>query len=442
MTGLVDRAVRPSLPDGVAAAALRPVPPQRGLPRLMRGLVGVNEDVLDWVPEERPRHTRMGFIVFNTGVLAGVSMHLALSSVVGPHWWLVFADLLWSWIIITVDSWLVSSTHGAARTSLFGTYLPRLVLAVLLGAVIAEPLVLSVFHQSIGTEISEYRKTKIDDYRTTLERCNPPTGVPDPSPSCTGFLVTVGAGPQPIEDELARANASRDDLRQQAADIDSTLARLEQLAVDECAGSAGPGLSGRAGEGPECARNREKADEFRRDNQVGSVHEALSAADQRAGVLSRDLARAAAATEHAVSTAINTEVAKKSATLTEHGLLDEFEALSRLSAKHSTVLSAHVLLVLLLIALDCLPVLSRMLSGHTEYDARMRRQLDVSARLHDLQLRASERRDLELRERRSAHQLRADIDVIGGEDRSAKERHKIETAEQIDRLAAALEKHG
>ncbi|MBY8853451.1 DUF4407 domain-containing protein, partial [Saccharothrix sp. MB29] len=127
----VERPVRASLPNDVAVGALRPVMPQRGVPRLLRRLIGVNEDVLDWVPEERPRYTRLGAIVLNTGFLAAVSMHMALASVLGNHWWLVFADLMWAVVIITADSWLISSTHGAPRASLIGTYLPRLLLSVM-----------------------------------------------------------------------------------------------------------------------------------------------------------------------------------------------------------------------------------------------------------------------------------------------------------------------
>ncbi|MEV0677176.1 DUF4407 domain-containing protein [Actinosynnema sp. NPDC050436] len=439
----VERPVRASLPNDVAVGALRPVMPQRGLPRLLRRLIGVNEDVLDWVPEERPRYTRLGLIVVNTGLLAAVSMHMALASVVGDQWWLPFADLVWAVIIITADSWLISSTHGAPRTSLLGTYLPRLLLSVLLGAVIAEPLVLAVFHQSIDNEISEHRKSEVDGYESTLKRCNPPSGDVVADVSCAGFLVTISERPQAAKDELARATANRDGLKTKVDEADSRLAELERLARDECAGRGGPGLTAVPGEGPECTRNREKADQFRRDNQLDRLHADLAAADQAVAGLNRTVADASGKTERDVNTAITAAVAEKRANLTERGLLDEFDALGRLSAKSAVILMAHVLLALLLIALDCLPVLSKLMSATTEYDARLRRQLDVSGRLHDLQLKASEKRDsvdFELQERRFTQRLRAGIEDIGGEDRTAKERRKIEMDAQIDRLAAALEK--
>jgi len=161
--------VRSSLPNDAGIGTFRPVMPKRGIPRLMRRLVGVDEGILDWVPEERPRYTRLGFIVLNTGLLAGLAMHMALTSVTHAAWWLLLpADLLWALIIITIDSWLISSTHGIERSAQFWVYLPRLLVSILLGLAIAEPLVLTVFHQSIGNEISEYRKTEVDRYETDV----------------------------------------------------------------------------------------------------------------------------------------------------------------------------------------------------------------------------------------------------------------------------------
>ncbi|PPK70410.1 DUF4407 domain-containing protein [Actinokineospora auranticolor] len=443
MTGLLDRPVRSSLPNDTAVGALRPVLPKRGLPQLMRRLIGVNEGVLDWVPEDRPRYTRLGFIVLNTGLLAGVSMHMALSTVAGNHWWLVVADLAWAAIIITLDSWLISSTHGATRTSLAGTYLPRLVLSALLGLVIAEPLVLSVFHQPISNEIKEYRKAEIDGYQSALVRCNPISGARNTDQSCDGYAVAFSKGPDSVRQELDRAVVVRDQLKAKVADVDGKLAELERLARDECAGRAGPGLSAVPGEGPECKRNRTKADEFRRDGQVEALHQQLAGADLRIEQLNGELAEASGATEREINAAIDAAVAEKRGNLTDKGLLDEFDALGRLSAKSAMILLAHVLLALLLIALDCMPVLSKMLSGRTAYDEVLRQQVHTSTRLHERQLRASEKRDavgFELLELRATQKLRSGIEEISGEDRSAQERRKIEIATQIDRLAAALER--
>jgi chaperonin cofactor prefoldin len=450
MTDLQERVpegppVRASMPNDTAVGAFRPVQPRNGLPRLMRRLIGVNEDILDWVPEERPRYTRLGFIVFNTGLLAALSMHMALATVLGNRWWLILPDLFWALIIMTVDSWLISSTHGAERVTLIGTYLPRLLLSFLLGITIAEPLVLAVFHQTISNEISSHRKTEIDQYESTVKRCNPPSGDFLTDSSCAGFLVTISERPQALKDELAGATTNRENLKTRANDVDGALAELERLARDECAGRAGPGLTAIPGEGPECLRNRAKADQFRTDNQVEQLHKDLDAADKRVRELTQALSGSSARTEREVNAAIVAMVEQKRGTLTDRGLLDEFDALGRLSEQSFIVGAAHVVLMLLLIALDCLPVLSKFMSGRTKYDERVQDLLFASGYLHGLQLKASETRDAttyQLQVGRFERKLREGLETIGGEDQSAKERRKIERDAQIERLAAALEREG
>ncbi|HEX6359672.1 DUF4407 domain-containing protein [Actinophytocola sp.] len=440
----ITRPVRTSLPNDAGIGAFRPVMPKRGLPRLMRRLVGVDEGILDWVPEERPRYTRLGFIVLNTGLLAGVSMHMAITTVTNAAWWLLVpADLMWALIIITVDSWLISSTHGTERAARLGVYVPRLVVSVLLGLVIAEPLVLGVFHQSIDNEISEYRKSEVDGYESALKRCNPPSGTPLPDPSCDGLRITIAQSPQSIQGELDQAIKNRDTLKQRTDAADAQLEQLEQLARDECAGRAGPGLTGVVGEGGECRRNRDKADQFRQDSQIDQLHRQLATAETEVAGLTTKLSDAEASAERQVNDGITTKVKEKRENLVARGLLDEFDALGRLSSNSFVIATAHLLLALLLIVLDCLPVLTKLMSSRTAYDEQLRSQLEVDKRLHERQLRANERRDsvdLEIQERRLDQKLRTNIEVIRGEDRSAKERRRIELDSQIDRLAAALER--
>jgi uncharacterized protein DUF4407 len=449
MTDLMDPpttpSVRSSLPNDAGVGAFRPVMPKRGIPRLMRQLVGIDEDILDWVPEERPRYTRLGFIVFNTGLLAGMAMHFALTSVTNAAWWLLLpVDLFWAFVIITIDSWLVSSTHGIERSAGLGAYLPRLLVSILLGVIIAEPLVLAVFHQSIDNEISEYRKTEVDDYESLLKRCNPPSGEPSAAPSCVGLLVTIKERPQAIQDELNQATVDRDALKKRVDAADRQLAQYEDVARAECAGTASAygQTTGDPGEGGECRRDRTISDNYRADSQIDQLHKDLAAAEQRVTDLTATLASAKSSTEQQVNTAIDAEVLEKRENLDDRGLLDEIDALGRLSSKHLTIGFAHLFLALLLVLLDCLPVLSKLMSSRTAYDERVRNQLDAEGRLHNRQLRTSERRDtvdLEIQERRLDQKLRTSMEDITGEDRSAKERRRIELDAQIDRLAAAIE---
>src|SRR5437899_10840193 len=82
----------------------RPAPPDWGLRRWLRVLVGIREDVLDWVPANRPHYTAFGVLVLNTGLLAAAAMFSALTKIVSvPLAALIPAALLWGWIILRID---------------------------------------------------------------------------------------------------------------------------------------------------------------------------------------------------------------------------------------------------------------------------------------------------------------------------------------------------
>jgi len=90
--------IRPSGAEDGGEAYLRepfrPAPPARGPGRLLRQVAGVNETILDWVPEERPRYTRLGAIVINTGLMAALSMTVLLGKVDVPPLFVVPVALM------------------------------------------------------------------------------------------------------------------------------------------------------------------------------------------------------------------------------------------------------------------------------------------------------------------------------------------------------------
>jgi hypothetical protein len=56
-------------------------------------------------------------------------------------------------------------------------FLPRIVVSVLLGAVIAEPLVLWAFAPAINRDVQSFRAKTLAAAVTEWTRCNPPTGI-------------------------------------------------------------------------------------------------------------------------------------------------------------------------------------------------------------------------------------------------------------------------
>lgn len=409
----------------------------------LRSLIGVHEPLLDRVPVERTRYTRMGAIVLNTAVMAAISMSVALAGLV-DGWWILLlpVGIFWGYLILTIDSWLIASTQGALTALRLMALVPRLIIAGLLGFVIAEPLVLLVFKPSIDVEVREERTAQVDVYADRLATCNLLDGSLATRAECAGFKLPVAGDPQPIVLELAAAESTAATLTTELDGLNRELAQLEGLARGECAGTAGPGLTGRAGEGPECWRNRDKADEFRADNRLEDRTRELNALRQQIVVLNQRLATAKAAYAGNLAAAIAAAVAEKEANLGSRGLLDDLDALGRLTADNRDIDIASWLLRLLLVTVDCLPVLVKLIGGRSTYDELVAEQLKSAKRSFTQHLSLQEKRagaaaeidGLEIdRDRRLAEQ---EIDEA---DRAAKARREAELVLEIDRLATQLE---
>ncbi|KDN20733.1 hypothetical protein DV20_18775 [Amycolatopsis rifamycinica] len=416
--------------------------PHRGLGRRLRALAGIREEILDWVPEERPRYTRLGAIIFNTGLLAGVSLLVALAGMVAVPWILLLpAAALWAYVIISFDGWLIASTHGMLGAGKARVFLPRLVISLLMGAVIAEPLLLWIFQPAIHKEVLDGRQHELSSYESQYRNCNPAGAPALQTPGCAEFQLTIANSPDAAQQELEKAVKNRDAAK---AEYDTLYAKwdgLEKLARGECSGSAGEGLTGVAGDGPECDRNRDVADRFRTDNQLEKRQADLTAANANIDGLTAKLGSAQQTAGQQISAAIKAKVDS----MREHqgviGILDEDEALGRLSDRSTMVFAAEWLVRLLLIAIDCMPVLTKLMSGSTAYDVLVSRQVEVARRLHDKHVTLRERQDTADNDvwlQRTEYNLRTRIDSIEEADRSARARRESDLDAEIDRLAAKL----
>jgi hypothetical protein len=361
----------------------RPSPPARGLGRWLRRVAGVNEAILDWVPEERPRYTWQGAILINTAVLAGISMLVLLGRTELPGLLMVPMALLWAGVILTFDAWLVASTHGATGRSKLAMYLPRILISVLMGAVIAEPLLLSLFAPAIHTEVNQQRKRDLDAYENRLRECNPITGEPTTVTGCTDRL-NLDNPLVSIRTDLTRKTAQRDRLQAQVKAINTELTRREEVSRAECNGTKiSRSTTGIAGEGPNCDRNRREADRYRASSDIDAREADLSATNREIAKLTADEAAAGRTYAAAVHAGIAAKVTDARNAQEKIGILDEDRALGVLAASSAFVNIGSWLLRLLLIVVDCLPVLTKVLSRSTTYDALLSRQVGVTDRLHD-----------------------------------------------------------
>src|SRR5262249_23062243 len=129
--------------------------PRIGLGVLLRRLAGVQEDTLDVVPGERARYTSMGGVVLGTAAIATISMGVAMYIVFVPRASpvvIVFPAVftaLWGLFILNLDRWLMSTVVERDGWTRVVRFLPRIILAVIFGVIIAEPLLLGVYNSAI-----------------------------------------------------------------------------------------------------------------------------------------------------------------------------------------------------------------------------------------------------------------------------------------------------
>lgn len=421
----------------------RPAKPSRGVGYQLRRMTGVDEVILDWVPEERPRYAYLGAIVVNTGVMAAISM-FAFTGLAGiPVLLRIPLALLWGCSIIIVDRWLISSTHGTFGAGKVWSFVPRLVISFLLGAVIAEPLVLAVFRNDIQTEINNLRTAEIGAYESRLKTCNPLSGqAPGDTAGCTrDFLLNVPGSPQTIRDDLAVVGAERATLQRTVDRINMELTRRENLARQECNGTSGSGFTGVVGVGPNCRRNRTEADDYRVSSNIVQQQKDLLAVNGKIEALTGRLNGASGTYADAVSATIRQKVDTKRAQQQEPGVLDRMRGLESLAGHSFLVFVGSLLLRLLLIVFDCLPALAKMMSRNTTYDALHSRQLDISNRLHEKGCSQREQRDsnrINVQMERDEKQTRVKLDEIEEKYRAARGRHEADLDQDIEELAARL----
>ncbi|MGW1682586.1 DUF4407 domain-containing protein [Saccharopolyspora sp. NPDC002376] len=370
----------------------------------------MDEKVLDAVPHNRARYTGVGGVVLSTAVIAGLSMTFALSQVLGGFNPLILIPaLIWSVVVLNLDRWLITSSTDTRWGRRTATLVPRLLVAVLLGVVIAEPMVLRLFESAVEQHVNDDRDRQVRELVDGLVRCNPLPGGPEPlaiAVDCAGKAFSLGIDPTAISDELGATEQQATSLTASIRADSDRLADLERLARLECTGAVGPGLTGVPGEGRDCLRLREQADEFRTSNPIEPRVAMLGSLNARVA----ELRNQASTTQGDYQQARDAEIQRQRDELQSHqqeiGLLERFQALDELTRQNSFLWGASWMIRFLFIALDCLPILVKLLGGTSAYDRLVETRTTSHERIHTELVRSTEEAVLgELDLRRHEKQL-------------------------------------
>lgn len=395
---------------GQAQAPREPKPPrQPGWAwRRMAILGGAEGGILDRVPSETPRFVQMFFVLLGTALVSALSMFFALTTGVQVLVWLAIPlAIVWAALIFNLDRFLTStmtSTRNVWR--LIGLAIPRVLMAAVIGFVVAEPVVLQVFHNDIAREVAATNITQAQSDQDALEK--------GPEKKA---LDAASARLKDLENQAATgvvAGTSADSASQSAAQstVDKVTAQMaeQQKVIDQArlvyqceltgegVGTV-PGCTGVQGQGASSDAAKAQLDQAQQTydalaGQLRAANEQLATADAAAKentsaseAQNRTEAESQLpAARQSYDQALAAYNARASAVADGNagaiGLLSQISGLNRLAEKEPTIFWAHWLIAALFFMIELLPVIVKVLTSFGEpslYEktAALRKQVDL-----------------------------------------------------------------
>ncbi|UNK71234.1 DUF4407 domain-containing protein [Microbacterium sp. H1-D42] len=357
--------------------------------RTLAILGGAEGEILDRVPGETPRFVQMFFVLLGTALVSAISMMFALTTGVQVAIWVaVPLALVWAAIIFNLDRFLTSTmTSTRSVFKMIALALPRVAMAALIGFLVAEPLVLQVFHNDIAREVASTNITQSQSDQEALESGPEKLALDAASDrvatlenqAATGIVDGTDAGSA----STSAAKSTVDEITVKMADqqkvIDGARALYQCELTGEGAGTV-PGCTGVNGQGSssdaakaQLAQAQQTYDAL--SAQLRSANDDLSAAETSAKqntssseATNREQAKdqlpAAQQTYQQALAAYNARAdSVASGNAQAVGLLSQITGLNRLAAKEPTIWWAHWLIAALFFMIELLPVLVKVLTS-------------------------------------------------------------------------------
>ena len=385
------------------------MPPRRGL---LIWLSGADPDTLSRSPREKRKYSGLGGVVLTTACMAGLSAGFALhSGVRAPLAVSVLIAVLWALAIANLDRWLVAA---AGRRELWwqnlATLVPRILLALVIGAVVSTPLVLWIFQREIQAQLTVTQQVERNTYEQRLRSDARFAVIPGLQAEVTK-LQQVAAGSL-VEDLVGKDPAVvRDQVEYDALDKRYSEARAKAIA--EFDGTDG---TGQQGGGPAYKTKLKAAGELREQRDAAKVkldRSRSAALERQKSTSSKEQATAQgelATKEAELARLKSLKQAEEDRYLidsgNDRGLLAQLEALSQITDSNATLKTAYLTLLLFITAIEILPVLTKFLLNigpPTAYDEILAtaEQSDVQAARTRIEFeREQERQELEAQAKR------------------------------------------
>lgn len=396
--------------------------------RRLRTLTGVDEELLARVRYERSKYTALGGVVLGTSVIAAFSMWNFATEALGKVSFVALVPTaIWMLFVLNLDRWLVTPQPNARRR--VGPLLTRLLIALMLGAVIAEPLVLRIFQTAIEEHVADERTGVIDQLRTNLVRCNPvpsTTQTAVPKGCDRTYILSFGATPgeRAEEQDALRSDAAA---LQKRVDRDTTrLEGIDSEVRDECRRLIRIAATGLYQRTSECLRLRDKARDYRTTHRTSENEKRLAGMNSRISKIEAELPSSRGAFLKARADGIERRLDDERAKQKEIGVLERIRALDELASGNAVLFVGIWLVRLLFVLLDVLPVLVKYLSGETSYDRMLTGESNSAVKIHGEEIRLTERRAM------------ADLEIAQDAVEQKVRRHRAESEAAFREHAAAM----
>lgn len=348
-------------PAPMAGVGASPVPtntelrPASRLGRAFAVIGGMRSDLVDEYPTERRDFIQMAFILFTTALeaffAAAFAIEMAFSTPADkgpslPLWGLFVAGLVWALVIFNIDRFMVMGMEGLHGRQILLPAAFRVVLAGLIGFVMATPLVLQVFSSEIDEQIIVMNAGKMDAAQARIDMLRTRLATTEGQLSeAVAALSTAGIGAGVDSDPAVISARTRlEKVQGECFGAKSDLALEKDGLLPSSRGG-----SERPGPGPKTDQLREKVDTLcDPDKVIGPAEKSVSDAVQAVTPSASDIAAATKAAQNKVdqltaAVAQQTEAWEDARTAKaalqgaeSSGLLTRLEALEQLTSDDTT----------------------------------------------------------------------------------------------------------
>ncbi|WP_459805180.1 DUF4407 domain-containing protein [Herbidospora sp. RD11066] len=341
--------------------------------RFLIALSGARPDVLARVKGESAKFEGVGGAVLTTAVIAVISMCFALVSALGVNVFLaVPAALIWGLMILSLDRWLVTTMRSDSPRR-FALAVPRLLMAVLLGAVVSTPLVLQIFKSEIDAQIVEIKQERAEAFLRDQSAGEVGKSVDELRADVTRLQQVISSGGD-VPVDLTQ------DAKIKALQVDRTNEEKQaekQYKEWQCQLYGGAGCT-KKGDGPLAQSSKKAYDRSQTriatlTRQIENRKKELTAAgadakENRLASAREALPKAQKQLDLAVQRQSNLQNAFDDENLVTDGLLIRLQALDEVTGEDATLSTARIVLFLLFLLIECLPVTIKLMMRPGNYE--------------------------------------------------------------------------